>query len=268
VLVNLRKEEIQLNTLIRTFSPISRFVFAFVVGALLISGFVFAQVGEANLDNDPSEGDLEAYFEDPNLAPGMITTEDTDEDGDFDRIHVGVMGGGQFFGQVEMDGQSDIEIIFSDPTLDSGEIRSADADDDGDAEVIWIGTRGADFDGDEMKEVDEAGSIVAIVDIDGDGNNEIAVVDTAQIIGEYTTDSFGVRSGDDFEVFWVGIGVKIEDVIVGRGATFLEITDFDGDGENEVIFEDIQIEQIEPSFGGIFLDIDEDGDDDVIIQIR
>ena len=243
----------------------SRTILLAVLGIFVLSSFALAESGEANLDNDDSEGDVELYCEDESLSPGEVSTEDRDEDGDFDILHIGTSGGAQIFGQIEIDGANDIEIVVSDPTLSSGEILRADADNDGDPEVIWVGTQGADFDGDEENEVEESGAIVAIFDIDGNGENEIIIADTSRQIGDFLGESFNIGGNDSLEFVWIGILTENER---SRGATFQEIRDFDGDGEKEIIFEDIRVNQTEPSFGGVFVDIDNDGDDDVVIEIR
>ena len=243
----------------------SKIVLAAILSIFILSNFALAETGEANLDNDDSEGDIELYCEDPSLAPGQVTTEDRDDDGDFDIINIGTSGGGVIFGQIEIDGANDIEIIVADPTLETGEILRADADNDGDPEVIWVGTAGADFDGDEEREVEESGAIVAIFDIDDSGDNEVIIADTSRQIGDFNAASFNIGGNDAVEFVWIGILTENER---SRGATFQEIRDFDGDGEKEIIFEDIRVIQTEPSFGGIFIDVDGDGDDDVIIELR
>jgi len=240
-----------------------RCIQVFVVLCLVSgAGVVGAESGQASLDNDFEE--METFFEDDTLAAGEIVSEDTDQDGDFDTLGIGIQGGGGIFGWTELDGRRDNEIIVADPTLEAGKIRRVDVDGDGDVEVVWVGTQGSDWDQDGKIEPEEQGAIIAVGDIDGDGNFEILVNDTTLSVGDFFTATFGLNhtGNDPLEVVWVGV---MNDAKTARGASVEGITNRDGDGDIEVVLKDLRTRSNATGFGQ-FIDIDQDGDPDLIIE--
>ncbi len=209
--------------------------------------------GEAQLDNDLSEMDLEIYCVTSDLDPGQIRIRDQDEDGDFDLLVLGVKGGGTLFGFWEFDGQPEAELVVSDPTLEVGRVRNVDADSDGDPEVLWIGTQGRDLNGDGRLEPQENGEIVGFADVDGDGLLEIIVMDKARSLGEFLADSFG-----SYRVIWVGVLNAEATAAIGA---FRGLNDIDSDGDDEILLEDLSRRP-----GEVFIDLDDDGDPDLIIS--
>ncbi len=224
-----------------------------------------SEPAQANLDNDPSENDLETYSEDTALAAGVAETEDQDGDKDFDLIRVGVAGGGTIFGVADFDGKSDeVELVVTDPTLASEKVRLSDEDEDGDYEVIWAGAQGADMDGDGLFEVEESGAVVGLEDLNKDENPEIIVLDASRTIGRFHAAGLDInrQKRDGFEVVWVGI---LHPNGRARAAAFEEITDYDGDGESEIILRDIRTDNSGSGFAGQGFDVDRDGDDDIVL---
>jgi len=247
----------------RACSPI-RGVWTAVVGIGLAVVLVTAapSSGTAPLDNNPDEE--ETYRATSDLDPGEIQTEDDDGGEGFDTLEFGIRGGGALFAWTELDGdERESELVVSDPTLSADDVRQADADDDNDPEVVWVGTEGGDIDGDGDVIPVEAGSIVATIDVDGDGTTEVIVEDTSRILGEYHTDSFGINSTDDpREVLWVGI---LGEGGRGRAATVMGFGDVNDDGEGEVELQDNRTAS-SPPFDQ-FIDVDGDGDGDIVIRV-
>lgn len=237
-------------------------------GVLMSLGLIAAVViaapssGMAPLDNNPD--DEETYRARTDLDPGRIQTEEDDDGQGFDTLEFGIRGGGALFAWTELDGdERESELVVSDPTLSADDVRLADADGDGDPESVWVGTGGGDIDGDGDVISEEAGSIVATIDVDGDGTTEVIVEDTSRVLGEYHADSFGINSADDpREVLWVGI---LGEGGRGRAATVIGFGDVNDDGESEVELQDKRTAD-SPPFDQ-FIDIDGDGDGDIVIRV-
>lgn len=221
--------------------------------------------GQADLDNDPT--DVEIIFENPDLPLGRLRTTDDDSDGDFDAIEVGLGGGGVLVGWFEFDGRRpEREIVVSDPIEPASQVRLSDADGDGDAEVIWVGTRGLDLDGDGKVEPEESGRVVAFADVDGDGDAEVVVMDKTRALGDHFAAGFGIdrTQPDPREVVWIGVLNEERRTAIG---TFARVRDVEGDGDDEVIFQDLRRSTGEGTgFGSRFIDLDGDGDPDLIIE--
>jgi hypothetical protein len=247
--------------------------FVLLVGLLIFSpapapeaGFTaLEERGKADLDNDPA--DVETVFEDPGSPIGRLRSADDDDDGDFDVIEIGLGDAGKLVGWLEFDGRRpEKEIVVSDPTYTSSQVRISDADGDGDAEVIWVGTLGLDFDGDGEIEPEESGLVVAFADVDGSGDAEIVVMDRTRALGDHFEDGFGIdRSEDDpMEVLWVGVLNERLRTTIG---TFTGVQDVDGDGDDEVIFQDLRRSTgAGAEFRSRFIDVDGDGDPDLVIE--
>jgi hypothetical protein len=240
---------------------------AILLLSLWLAGFILGTAlqeedpncGTAQLDND--EQDLEIYCADPTMEPGTIRVIDEDRDGDFDRIFVGTKGGGSIFGFDVFDGRAgEVELVVSDPTLPSGRVRSADADSDDDVEVIWVGVQGLDLNGNGQVDPEEIGLIAGFADIDGNGDLEIIVADKARSLGDYFVGGFGFRlpGSDPREVLWVGLLNETQRTTVG---SIVSMVNVDGDDDDEVLAQDLR-----RSPGEMFLDVDGDGDIDILIQ--
>lgn len=241
-----------------------------IVGVLGLSfignTIAYANGGTANLDNDVSNGDLETYCEDETLAPGQVQATDEDGDGDFESLVIGVGSHGKILGLSDIDGDEiDLEIAVSDPTNPVGEILSHDADGDGDLEVLWVGTKGSDLDGDGTIEPEENGAVVAFLDIDGDDDFEVLVTDFTKELGEFQLEGFGINSdrADSHEILWIGI---LNDTLSGRAGAIEDISDIDGDGDHEILIKDIRTNPGGAPNFGLSIDVDNDGDADIIIQ--
>ncbi|MBI1730777.1 hypothetical protein HY229_03380 [Candidatus Acetothermia bacterium] len=220
----------------------------------------------ANLDNDAK--DLESYSEDRSLPAGQIVVDGLNSAKHFDAIHVGVAGGGMIFGWADLDGDNtEVELVVSDPTLESGKIRTADADGDGDPEVIWVGTKGADMDGDGKVTPEESGAVVGIVDVIGDGEPEIIILDNSLTLGSYTAAGFDLKpkkKNPGIEVVWIG---TLNENGRSRAAALDDIADLESDGDDEIILRDISTSDSSgQSFGIQAFDIDHDKDDDIVIR--
>jgi len=244
-----------------------RWVWAFSVLLLtaLLAGVALAENGQAGLDNDFSQDDLETYVEDASLEIGKISVRDEDGDGDFDHIQVGTKGGGSIFGWAEFDGQAESELIVSAPALEAGLIQQADADADDDMDVLWVGTQGTDWNHDGSIGVEESGRVVAIGDFDGDGDVEVLATDTTQVLGEVRAKAFELdkTTMDALDVLWVGVGNAL---LNGRAAAVEKLANIDGDKDIEVILKDNRSRSNgEPRFGQV-IDMDDDGDPDIVIE--
>ncbi|OGF56897.1 MAG: hypothetical protein A2Z21_07280 [Candidatus Fraserbacteria bacterium RBG_16_55_9] len=230
----------------------------------LLAGVTLAEpeCGQTQLDNDLGKKDLETYCADPTMDAGTIRTIDDDRDGDFDQIFIGTKGGGTLFGVEELDGRPEMELAVSDPTFPSARVRTADADSDGDVEVIWVGAQGLDLDKDGDFEIDEAGLIAGFADMDGNGDPEIVIADKARSLGDYYVGGFGIdkENADRFEVLWIGILNDVQRAAVG---SIVSMSDADSDGDDEALVLDLSRSPQEN-----YLDVDLDGDADIIIGVE
>ena len=239
-------------------------VVVLALGLLGALGAAAPLSGEAPLDNTPEDG-REAYQGRQDLDPGQIETDAESGDDDFDRVDFGVRGGGTLFGWTDLDGDDrESELIVRDPTLSPDDVRFADAENDGDPEVVWIGTAGSDVDGNGTVILEEAGAIVALIDVDGDDRPEIIVEDTSRVIGDFHADGFNINRSveDDLEVLWVGV---LGEGGRGRAAKIVSFGDVNNDGESEVELQDIRTSG-SPPFDQ-FIDVDGDGDADIVLRV-
>lgn len=234
------------------------------LGLMVSLGAAAPLSGKAPLDNDPDD-EAETYRGIADLDPGQSRTESDDGGNGFAALEFGIRGGGSVFGWTDLDGDPrEVELVVSDPTLSADDVRQADADDDNDPEVVWVGTQGSDVDGDGQVIREEAGSIVGMIDIDGDGNTEIVVQDTTRALGDFHQDSFGINGAEDDprEVIWIGI---LGENGRGRAATVIGFGDVNDDGESEVELQDNRTSG-SPPFDQ-FIDVDSDGDGDIVIRV-
>lgn len=232
--------------------------------ALTATGRVPEPFGEADVDNDPEE--LEVVLSEEELPAGRHQAEDEDEDGDFDRLIVGVGGGARLLGWRDFDGLSpEVEVFVSDPTRPTGTLKQTDVDGDGDAEILWVGVQGRDLDGNGALDPEENGLVVGSGDIDGDGTPEIVALDRTRRLGEYLLRGFGINrsQSDPHEVLWVGV---LDDRERSTIAAIEAILDQDQDGDEEVLVRDLRAAAGEPlGFGLRVIDVDGDGDGDIWI---
>lgn len=242
-----------------------RWMWVCVIVALWVAGAALAKDGQAGLDNDSSQSDLETYSEDETLPAGVLEARDLDGDGDFDALRVGTMGGGNIFGWAEFDGHPESELVVSAPTVAAGTVVQADADGDGDIEVIWVGTQGTDWNQDGTVALEESGWVAAVADFDGDGDVEILAVDTTQPLGQVQIQAFGwdANAQDPLDVLWVGMA---NDTLSGFAGTLESLDNLDGDADIEITLKDTRLRgNATPRLPQV-LDIDDDGDPDVVIE--
>ena len=229
--------------------PVSRAQMATLLGR----GFLlFPLPPPPGIDFD-GDGDLEQVNSDPDQDAGQAQAEDLDRDGKVDRLTVGTRGGGRVAGSSDVDGDGDDEVIVEDPTAAPGPPTSTPEDGDTDIDVVWVPTRGGGRvvgTGDTHREHPD--------DTDPDADEEIIVEDPTLGTGQTQTahadlNPDGDRNVDDADADIVWVGTR-------EGGRISDVSDRDGDGDDEIVFDDPTL----PLGTDLRVDLDGDGDPDLI----
>lgn len=195
-----------------------------------------AEIRNATADID-GDGEDEGVEEDPTRDPSQPITEDTDGDGDIDKVKIGTFGVMTRSPNTDIDGDGEEEIVQEDHERPPHQSYTMDLDGDGDPDVVVEGSKD--------------GTRTDNTDIDGDGEPEMVVEEPGRDPSQpYTVDLDGDGDPDKIVVgTWEKCKRKND-------------KDRDGDGEPEIIIDDPN----RPSHQEYHMDIDGDGDPDIYVR--
>ena len=163
--------------------------------------------GVVDLDGD---GELEIVVESPDLSTGTALGRDLgDADTDDDVIFVAAFDNQGAAFAVDLDGDGELEIVVDDTSGTAGTVITRDLGDvDTDDDVVFVGTAGG-------------GAVVAVADLDGDGEQEVAAEISTLAPGTVFTRDLGDADTDSDVIF---VGGEIAGLV-----------DLDFDGEQELV---------------------------------